>query len=223
MDAEPNHYAAPSAEVPRTRRRPLDHLRLKYFYLASLFTPVVLSFIGMAVRPLMPLMGIGVLVVMLAGAVAYGLWLYRTWALVPEQQRRGTTPVAAVLYNFIPGVNVWWMFASNHRIARGLAETLAKHRTRVSAPTVLAWAGPALVSFGLAVVVIAVSGPHTSAPVTSSPAPPSMVTMFLPFLGLSPFLWFAWMARVDSCQQEIVFQRSEKKARRASGDDRATA
>ncbi len=162
MDVEPNHYGAPSAAAVRAPRRPLDHLRLKYFYLASLVAPVVLSF------------------------------------------------------------NVWWMFASNHRIARGLGETLAKYRTRVSAPTVLAWVGPALVSFGVAAVVIAVSGSHTPAPGTA-PTPPSMVTMFLPFLGLSPFLWFAWMVRVDSCQQEIVFRRSEKKARKASRDERDAA
>jgi hypothetical protein len=40
--------------------------------------------------------------------------------------------------------------------------------------------------------------------------------MLLPFLGLSPFVWFAWMVRVDGCHQEILFQRNEKKARKAS-------
>ena len=40
------------------------------------------------------------------------------------------------------------------------------------------------------------------------------------------FVWFAWMVRVDSCHQEILFQRNEKKARKArrrSADDGSTA
>lgn len=214
MAAQPNHYAPPAA-APAVIPRRLGHARLKYFYLASLLLPVVLTLLTLGVKELMPLFGVVTMLVLLAGTGCYFLWVYRTWSLLPEQHRRGATPAAAVGYNFIPGYNIWWLFASNLRIASGLAETLGKYRTRVRAPTVLAWIGPALVLFGAVVVLAAAFGSH--APTDGgAPAPPSGLTMLLPFLGFSPFVWFAWMVRVDSCHQEILFQRNEKKARKAS-------
>ena len=112
------------------------------------------------------------------------------------------------------------MFAWNNRVATKLRDTLSKYPTRLRAPTILAWAGPALATLFIIMMIVLV--PAASRGSRGAIAPPSMLTMLLPLLGLSPFLWFAWMARVDNCHQEISFQRAEKKKlRKATSAARA--
>lgn len=210
MRDQPNHYAAPAAPPeafsPGTR---LQHARLKYYYLATLIAPFVLSLMSIAVPGLRALFGVLTLVIVFLGMIAYCAWVHETWSLLPPQRRGSTSAGAAVGYHFIPFFNVWWTFALNQRLAQGLAAALGKYRTRVSAPTILAWLTPALVLFGPFLVMVSLLGSRAPG---AAAGPPSTVTMLLPFVAISPFVWFAWMVRVDSCNQEILFQRAEKRA-----------
>jgi hypothetical protein len=103
----------------------------EFFRATGALVPFLLAFLALGVKELGPLIGVVMLLDMLAGVGCYFLWLYKTWALVPEQRRGGTTAGAVVGYHFIPGYNLWWLFASNARIAGGLAETLGKYQTSI--------------------------------------------------------------------------------------------
>jgi hypothetical protein len=101
----------------------------------------------------------------------------------------------------IPGFNIWWLFASNLRIVGALAVGLATYPTRVRAPTILAWIGPSLVA------LVFVAGWSRNATRAES------VSFFtLPLLVSLPFVWFAWMARVDNCHVELSSQRARRRS-----------
>lgn len=216
-----NPYAAPSAEASRLRAKSdLVHSHLKYLYLGSLLAPILLTLATLMLPGMIALIGILNLVVMVVATYAFLAWTSRTWALLPEKRRVGVSPSAAAWSFFIPFYNFWWSFAVNFRIARALEEILTKYKTRTRAPTTLAWVAPLVpvASVGLMVVAF-VSRGHAEAPATFGGAPPpppsgGMLTMLLPLVALAPFVTYAWMSRVDTCNEEILFQRAEKRARK---------
>ncbi len=210
-----NPYAAPAhaTEALRVRAKgDLAHRHLKYLYLGALFAPMGLALLTVMSPSLMPL--IGLLNIIVVGVAMYSFlkWVHSTWTLVPERLRVGVSPGAAAWSFFIPFYNFWWSFAGNFRIARALEETLAKYKTRVRAPTTLAWVAP-LVPLGSMVLIFFAILTRTQPAPGEVPAP-SGITMFLPFVALAPFITFAWMSRVDSCNEEILFLRAEKRARK---------
>lgn len=207
MTTKPNPYAAPTDEQSPVRapRSALRHRRLKHYYLACILAPLPLT----ALSREAPAFAMLSLVAAVLSVVMFCMWLQRSWALLPSRSARGTTPSAAVGYNFVPGWNLIWQFVANQRLVAGLAASLAKYPTRVRPPTILAVVGPGLSSLAAFLIV-------TSILTAGSGGAPSGVTMLLPFVMLTPFAWFAWMVRVDGCFEEVAFQRAEKKQRKAA-------
>lgn len=207
MSTQPNPYAAPNAQLPsvQRRRRPVRHHRLKHYYLACVLAPFPIVALSGAAPALATLS----LLTSVLGLVVLCLWLHRSWALLPARFQRGTTPEAAVLYNFVPGWNLIWQFVANQRVVASLSASLAKYPTNVRPPSTLAIVGPALSALAVLLIGVAV--------LTARSGAPSAATALLPFVVAAPFVWFAWMSRVDRCFEEITFQRAAKKKR--SADD----
>jgi hypothetical protein len=164
--------------------------------------------LSVVVPSLAPVLALFSFIAFFAAVPAYFVWFYKTWSLLPQSVLQKTPPGVAVVYAIIPGLNLWWFFASNKRIGRALALSLATHPTRVRAPTHLAWIGPALV------VLIVVSA-CVIATVESR-----IVSLTMPLLMLVPFVWFAWMLRVDNCNAELAFHRRRKAREKSGGPQR---
>jgi hypothetical protein len=206
-----NPYAPPQVQS----RPKLPHGQMKYFFLGLCLFPILFAVLILVSRDIVPLIAFAGLAGWTGAGIAWLLWVYRTWGLLSHEARGGMAPATAILLCLVPVYSIYWTFVLHHRIAMAMHQTLAKLRTRKTSPLTLAWVAPGapvvLALFFLLVLV-------------SAPASPEgfvvhfrLVTPIFFALELSiPILAFAFMARVDGGQVEILFQRAERKARRAS-------
>jgi hypothetical protein len=199
----PDPYAAPR-EVARKPDR-FSHGYLKWIYLALLLLPFATALVSRNVihpsRTLAIALGMFAIVDLLAMPIVSLAWLYKTWGLVAKRERGATTAAFAIGALFIPIYNLWWLYASSSRIAATLERRLGRLTTRVTAPTFLSWCAPTCTMLSVFVVAVATFA-------ASGPAAASSVTMALPCTLLPPFVWFAWMWRVDSGFKEIFAHRT---------------
>jgi hypothetical protein len=123
---------------------------------------------------------LGVLL-LLAGWIGAGVWLYKAWGSVPEAMRftdagRWITPGQAVGYMFIPFYNFYWVFVANLGLCEAVNRTLLAHGAQPRAPR------------GLAVA--------------------ACVVHLIPYCNLlvGPILWTTYFFMVDSARREMLQQ-----------------
>jgi hypothetical protein len=213
-----NPYAPPQEQF-RVR---LHHGRLKYFFVALCTLPMVLALLLVVSKDLAPLVRVVSMITGTAAWIPWLLWVHRTWSLMPNEPRGGTSPAAAVIMCLIPGYSIWWVFVLHHRVALSLHRALEKYPTPKASPMTLAWVAPASpIAVVLFILFVALT-----APVSSDGTARHFMSVLpvIVILALSmPVLMFAFMARVDACNEEILDQRAEKKARRSKKARRQAA
>jgi hypothetical protein len=206
-----NPYAPPQAAL----HRPLPHAQLKYFFLGLCLFPFAFAALLVFSIELVPLIGFAAMAAGVGATIAWLLWVHRTWSLLPERSREGTSPAGAVVRCLVPLYSVWWTFVLHHRIAVALHEKLSTRRTRKRSPMTLAWLAPAApLAFLLFVLFVGFTSP-VSADGTTRHFRAAMPVIAILELAW-PILMFAFMARVDGCNHELARLRAEKKARKAA-------
>lgn len=169
---EGNPYAAPSREAQSPTRRPVAHAFVKWIFLACLVMPLPFALMGSP----------GVVPVPLVAAAALHLyWVFRTWTMLPAEDRMKRSGAIALSLLIIPIYQSYWMFVMNLCIEKHLARRLSQRATHVRAPSVLAWLVP--LAFSVPFFVGGLLRVHA----------------VLPLFVFVPFLTFAWMYRVDGC------------------------
>lgn len=194
-----NPYASPRARivVRETREPRAPGEALKWFYAGAFALTVSVCAAIVAVPFLPSIRGYAIALSLAVALLSWtktaiaAVWIYSAWSGVPEAWRGPMTPRRAAFALFIPGYNLYWMYAVNPLLCGILNAVLERVSSPIRAPQTLAYVVSVLnvvvfVGLGLAWAL------HQS-------------TQFL-LVGLlaTQFLWVAYLFQCDPARRAVI-------------------